>query len=206
VIVDASEPVVVEGAQALETPPVSANAPGPEAAGAPEIAPAPESAPLPAADPAAEAAPPVETPEDVELRFAATQAKKAADQALTEMYATIPMRKSEALNYKRSLGPEINQFADRVEAEALLFVRYTYMTKSGGEIAKDVAFSVLLLAATLGNATVIGPVTLARVDVCLVDGATGDVLFANTASAQQFVGDPSVDGLTTAALDGFSPR
>jgi hypothetical protein len=143
---------------------------------------------------------------DDELRFAATQAQKAAEQALDEMFASATMAKKEALNYKRSLGPEINQFADMVDAEALFFVRYKYFTKSGGEIAKDIAVTVLLAAATLGNATIVQPVTVASIEVCLVDGATGDVLFANIAAAQEMVGDPSTEGLMKMVFAEFDPR
>jgi len=168
-----------------------------------------ESATLPASE-----TPPGPTPEEVaaqqaaadELRFAATQAQKAAEQALDEMYASVQMRKSDALSYKRSLGPDMNRFAEMVDAEALLFVRYQYVTKSGGEIAKDVAFTVLLAAATLGNVIVIQPTTAARLDVCLVDGATGDVLFANTASVGGSFSDPSLERLATQSMDGFSPH
>ena len=141
-----------------------------------------------------------------ELRFAATQAQQAADEAMNEMFANPRWWKSDALNYKRSLGPQVNQFADMVDGEAIMFMRYSYLTKSGGEIAKDVTFSVLLAVATLGNVMYWQDVTAARLDVCLVDGATGDVLFANTASMSLTFGQPSAGLLVQQAMDGFSPH
>ena len=150
--------------------------------------------------------PDVTTVDSPDLRFAATQAQGAADEAMNEMFKDPRWYKSSALNYKRSLGPQVNQFADMVDGEALMFMRYSYVTKSGGEIAKDITFSVLLAVATLGNVMVVQDVTAARLDVCLVDGATGDVLFANTASVSLTFGQPSAAGLVQAAMDGFNPH
>lgn len=206
------EPIAVdappEPAIAVEAPPDPAPAAAPTAESA-SFAPSPpvqEAPPAEAApDPAPDPAPEQESAAD-ELRFAATQAQNAADQALDEMFRTIQMKKSDALSYRRSLGPEVNQFAERVDAQALLFVRYRYATKSGGEIAKDVAFSILLGAATLGNAVVIQHATAARLDVCLVDGATGDVLYANSATLAQVWGDPATEALAQMTMEGFSPR
>lgn len=226
--------IVIEGPAALADPPAPADpvAPAPAAEpGGPAPAPALPAQPAAETPPAPETAdastvpetvdappmpetPPAPSPEelaaqaaaDEELRFAATQAQKAASQALDEMYETIQMSKKEALSYERTLGPEVSRFAEMVDADALLFVRYVYLTKSGGEIAKDVAVTVLLAAATLGNMIVISGTSAARLDVCLVDGATGDVLFANTSSTGSGFSDPSLGELAKASMRGFSPR
>jgi hypothetical protein len=220
VVVAPPEPLLVvaqvPGARPTPAPP---REPPPAPAPALALQPADPNGPAPVPDEASVTTP--ETPDEPppapevataenadspELRFAATQAQKAAEQAMNEMWNPIQMKKSEALKYKRSLGPQVNQFADMVDAEAVLFLRYSYMTKSGGEVAKDVAFSVLLAAATLGNVVVVNDVTAARLDVCLVDGATGDVLFANTATISLMFGQPSIEGLVSQAMAGFSPR
>jgi hypothetical protein len=182
-------------------PPQDPNAAPP----APEVEPVTTSE-VPDDPPPQPEAPTAENADSPELRFAATQAQKAADQAMNEMFHPVQMRKAEALAYKRSLGPQVNQFADMVDAEVVLFLRYTYVTKSGGEIAKDTAFTVLVAAATLGSVVVVNDVTAARLDVCLVDGATGDVLYANTATVSLLFGQPSIEGLVSQAMNGFSPR
>ncbi len=106
-----------------------------------------------------------------ELRFETSQSHQAFANAMSEMYETEDMWKSNAENYERSLGPVVNQFAELADVDALLFSRYSGFTKSGGEMLKDVA-----VAAIVG---VMSPKEGATLQVSLVDGDTGDLLWTN---------------------------
>jgi hypothetical protein len=184
----------------IEAPPPA----GPAVASQPAETAAAADAGAPAVVPASVEPPATETSDPAETRFAATEAQKAVDAALSEMFADPVISKGRALAYKRSLGPEMNRFADMVNADALLFSRYTYMTKSSGEMAKDVTASVLIAVATLGSVIPIPNRSAAQLAVCLVDGATGDVLFANLAPLEQNGGALPIGQLVGAAMKGFT--
>jgi hypothetical protein len=139
-----------------------------------------------------------------ELRFEASAVQQAFEQALGEMFASPTLFKSKALNYQRTLGPEINRFADFVDAEALVFARYSGFRKSGGEVTRDVLFTVLLAVATLGAVIPVPPPsTGGTLQVCVVDGATGDVLWANQMAAANYSGPPDLDSLVQKTLEPF---
>ncbi len=122
--------------------------------------------------------------EDSELRFETTQINEAFERALAEMYEKEEMRKSKARKYERSLGPDVNRFADHAEVDALVFSRMLGFSKSKGEQAKDV-FMAIAIGVALGGAYVEpAPSQGAILRVALVDGTTGDILWANTASAR----------------------
>ncbi len=116
-----------------------------------------------------------------DLRFEITQIEQAASTALREMYETVEMTTGKAESYERSIGPEVSQLAEFLqETDALIFARMEGFKKSEGEVAKDLAFTVLLAAATLGNSLVMQPSQGAVLQVCLIDSTTGEVLWANT--------------------------
>ncbi len=109
-----------------------------------------------------------------ELRFETSQSHQSFANAMSEMYETEDMWKSDAENYERSLGPVVNQFAELADVDALLFSRYSGFTKSGGELVKDIVVAAILGATTF--ATLAEGATL---QVSLVDGDTGDLLWTN---------------------------
>lgn len=116
--------------------------------------------------------------EDPELRFETTKINDAFDQALTEMYQDDLMWKSKALKYERSLGPDVNQFADLAGVDGLFFAKLVGFEKSSGERKKDVFTAVLLSAAAMSY---VEPAAEkgASIYIALVDGASGDILWAN---------------------------
>ncbi len=113
-----------------------------------------------------------------DLRFQTTQAQQAFSTASAQMYQTVAMKKPEAENCQSTLGPGVNPLADHANVDALIFVKMGGFKKSGGEVAKDVAMTVLFLAI---GAIVTQPTQGAGIRIALVDGATGDVLWANVA-------------------------
>ncbi len=107
-----------------------------------------------------------------ELRFEASQSQRAFTSAMAEMYKTVEMSESHAMSYERSLGPEVTQFAELAGVDALLFSKYSGFKKSQGELVKNA-----LVAIIVGGGFVADGSTL---QVSLVDGSTGDLLWSNT--------------------------
>lgn len=117
--------------------------------------------------------------EDPDLRFETTQIKEAFNQALSEMYERDMMRKSKARKYERSLGPDVNQFADQADVDAIFFSKLNGFRKSKGERTRDYILA-FAMAVAVGSYTVdAGPGHGASLYVGLVDGTNGDILWAN---------------------------
>jgi hypothetical protein len=115
-----------------------------------------------------------------ELRFETTQIQRAYDRVSDEMYRMEQMPPEEALHYECTLGPDITLFSHEAEADALVFVRFKGWEKSGGERAKDILITVLVAIATGMYAEM--PKEAAVLELALVDGTTGEVLWANRVS------------------------
>ncbi len=115
-----------------------------------------------------------------ELRFETSLVQDANVSAMNEMYEKLGMSPSKAESYARSLGPEVNQFADLASVDALAFSRYSGFKRSLG----DLVAGAVLAAIAGGTAAAEGAI----LQVSLVDGATGDILWCNaieTTNAQQ---------------------
>jgi hypothetical protein len=69
------------------------------------------------------------------------------------------------------LGTDIGALADHADVDALLFVQMVGMTKSGGQVARDVAVTVL----TFGH--VIYPTSATQLFATLIDGTSGAVIW-----------------------------
>jgi hypothetical protein len=115
---------------------------------------------------------------DFELQQVRTAYGEAAKQ-LYEKAAT----EEESKKYRVTLGPVVNPIATFTNAEALLYVRFYGFEKSGGQQAKDIVAGALLAVLT-GVATVGAPEG-AALEVALIDGTTGDVLWANNGNHQR---------------------
>jgi hypothetical protein len=70
-----------------------------------------------------------------------------------------------------SLGPDVGRLADHADVDALLFVNLVGMTKSGGQVARDLTVTVL----TLGG--LVYKTSATRLFVTMVDGTTGQALW-----------------------------
>lgn len=105
-----------------------------------------------------------------ELRFETTQSQLAFASAMNQMYKTVDILESNSLT-SESLGPEVTQFADVAGVDTLLFSRYSAFKKSEGELAKDIIVGLIV-----GG---IPPTEGGALEVSLVDGITGDVLWSN---------------------------
>lgn len=90
----------------------------------------------------------------------------------------IAKRRQKKFTY--TIGSEINPLADRAQADALLLVKWVAYKKTGGEIAKDIAKTILIAAATLGNVVPVFNFSEGLIQLAVVDGSTGDVLWYHT--------------------------
>jgi hypothetical protein len=118
--------------------------------------------------------------EEPDLRFKTTQIQEAFARTMREAYETRSMERSKAFHYERTLGPDVNVFADRAGVDALLFVRMNGFKKSAGQRGMD-----LLEAITLGY---MQPGEACVVEVALVDGTTGDLLWSNMGQVEDIDG------------------
>ena len=135
---------------------------------------------------------------------------------LKERYAALAqdvqkqyVSKMEWNNFKLSLGSDVNQFADLVGADALVFVTGTGFRKSGGEIANDVAKSVLIAAASLGSLVVVYPSAAGTMDISIVDADNGDILWHNFSDrnrAYDFTKENALQGMVKQMLRLYPKR
>jgi hypothetical protein len=88
--------------------------------------------------------------------------------------------------FKVGVGPIANLFAVAGGADALVLTRYFGFDKSGGQRAKEVVANVL--PAVLTHVAASSPGAGGRVEVGLVDGMSGDVLWTNKFAAPEPAG------------------
>lgn len=92
----------------------------------------------------------------------------------------IKKRKEKQFTY--SVGPDVNIFADLTDTDVLVFIKESGYKKTGGEIAKDIAKSVLFsaaLAAVGGIGYMYIFPNIAVIQIAVVDSNTGDILWYN---------------------------
>jgi hypothetical protein len=109
---------------------------------------------------------------------------KAVEDAFEDLRSGLwnlpPVDGSEAINYNFTLSRDISNIATKTSTNALLFISFSGYTRSGGDIAAEVASKTLLSLATLGLVTrPADPSGAAVVAVALVDGKSGDILWGN---------------------------
>lgn len=120
--------------------------------------------------------------ETVELQ----RLRGACNEAIRQLYSDDALADDNGQR-RVSIGAVVNPVAEQMQADALLLVRYAGYEKSGGQQAKDMTATILfgtLLTVASGGAVV--PMNMPAksggiVQLVLIDGTTGDVLWANVA-------------------------
>lgn len=79
--------------------------------------------------------------------------------------------------FRYSIGSEANVFAEHEESDALLLMQCMAYQKTAGQIAEEVVKSVLMAAATLGSVVTYQYPSTTFLEIGIVDGETGDVLW-----------------------------
>lgn len=119
---------------------------------------------------------------DSDIRYELEQLKTAYKQASKELYEKPAVPPEEAYKYKVSVGPVINQFAERAGVDALVIVYCSGFEKSGGLQAKEIVASALLAALT--GSYVVSQNQGASIEAALIDGTSGDILWSNASGGQ----------------------
>lgn len=114
--------------------------------------------------------------ENPNANFDLQQVRAAYNEASKQLYDKAA-NAEESKKYRVSLGPIVNPVATRLNAEALLYARFHGFEKSGGQQTKDILAGALL--GVLTGAIAIPKPHGAALEVVLIDGVTGDVLWAN---------------------------
>ena len=127
---------------------------------------------------------------DPELRYQTTVIQSRFATAGGQLRPAAALTRADAARVRVSLGSDVNRFADHAEVDALVFSQVAGWKKSGGEVAKDLAMTLLLL----GNVHYY--LQAGGLQVALVDGTTGEVLWANAT----FVTDRDFTGGALAGL------
>jgi len=117
---------------------------------------------------------------DPDLGYELEQIRKAYVTASSELYGKGMVDEKESAGFKVAIGPIVNQFADIADADGLIMVRYYGFTKSDGLMTKEVVGNVLLAGLT---GTYYQPARNgSAIEVALIDGNNGDVLWSNVKS------------------------
>jgi len=118
---------------------------------------------------------------DKDFAFEVNQVEEAFKQARQELYDGKQVSEEDKAKFNASLGPVVNTIVSRAGADAVLLLHYYGYEKSAGMIAKDIAASVLLTLVT--GSTPVAATEGSQVEVALIDGDTGAVLWVNTRAA-----------------------
>jgi hypothetical protein len=125
--------------------------------------------------------------EDAGYQF--SQVEAAYHQASDELYAK-EATYQEALKYRVCLGPIVNQVSG--ESDAVLFIRYQGFAKSKRQLRNDKVASTIKSIVFMSLTGIYGSAEPVRsvgfVEMALVDGTTGDVLWCNRAAGANFGG------------------
>jgi hypothetical protein len=119
--------------------------------------------------------------ENKNVSFDLQQVRAAYNEAAKQLFDK-PANEDESKKYRVSLGPVVNPVASLVNAEALLYARYHGFEKSGGQQTKDILAGALL--SVLTGVVAVPAAEGSVLEVALIDGATGDVLWANRGGNQ----------------------
>lgn len=119
---------------------------------------------------------------DDELAYTVTQIREGFERAKKDLQLGKALSEDEADNIRISVGEAVNHVAAMSGADAILLMRYVGFQKSEGYVAKDVGTSILVGVLTMGSVIPISQTAGAMTEVALVDGVTGDVLWADIMS------------------------
>ena len=131
-----------------------------------------------------------------DLRFRTTQVQRAFLRAQMDLYETEVIETSKANRTEQTLGPLVNRLADHAAVDGLVVSTMVGLRKSWGEFVKDVFVA-------WGGAMKKGAI----LRVGLIDGDTGDILWANSVVAQDedFQGE-GLDKMVKSAFREFPKK
>ncbi len=109
-----------------------------------------------------------------------TSIKRMHEQLAIAMYGREPLPESRARDFRYSLGPEFADLAKQGPADAYVFVLYRESRRTAADNAAETGQKLLIGMLTAGLVIPLkNPSGWAVLQVTLIDGATGDVLWGN---------------------------
>lgn len=134
---------------------------------------------------------------DHDFAYKVTQIREGFDRAKRDLRLGQLISESEAKMIQTSVGEAVNIVADKSGADAVLLMRYAGFDKSSGYVAKDVGTSLLVGVLTMGTVIPTKQTSGAITEFALIDGVTGDVLWANTKGGllNSTIGDKALETL-----------
>lgn len=144
--------------------------------------------------------------EDQEFAYTVTQIREGFDKAKEDLQFGKQISEEEARKLKICLGEAANIVATKTGADAILLMRYAGFDKSDGHVAKDVGTTLLVGILTMGQILMTSPASGAVTEVALIDGITGDILWADVKGGflNASVADHAMDTLPDDVDPGFS--
>lgn len=137
---------------------------------------------------------------DEEFAYTVTQIREGFDKAKEDLQLGKQVSEEEARKLQVCLGEAANVVAAESGADAILLMRYAGFDKSDGYVAKDVGTSVLVAVLSMGSVLMTSPASGAITEVALIDGITGDLLWADVKGG--FLNaDPAVAAMNTMPHD-----
>jgi hypothetical protein len=124
-----------------------------------------------------------------DMAFDLTQIKSTAKEQVKEIYSEGAVRTDQPRYFSKSVGANINPFAEYAKADALLYIDYSGFEKSPGMVTKDIAAGVLLAVLTGNNQAQVAPAKGGNVFIALLDGTSGDILWTNSGGTVLAPGD-----------------
>ena len=104
-------------------------------------------------------------------------------QKINDLYQKIGKEKPEDDQQLRSIGPVVNGISSMTGSDALIVSTYQGVVKTGGEIAKEIVASTLL--AVLTGVAIIPAKQSGVLEIALIDGVTGDILWSKSSGGMQ---------------------
>jgi len=134
---------------------------------------------------------------DEEFAYTVTQIREGFDKAKEDLQLGKQVSEEQAKKLQICLGEAANIIAAESGADAILLMRYSGFDKSDGYVAKDIGTTLLVGILTAGSVLMTSPTSGAVTEVALIDGATGDLLWADIKSGylNAAVADHAMDSM-----------
>lgn len=121
--------------------------------------------------------------DDEEFAYTITQVREGFAEARTQLYRSGVVYEENKRDVSASIGSAVNMVSEKSGADAVMLIHYSGMKKSGGEVAKDIAVSVMLTLLT--GSTPVANTEASYVEIAIIDGVTGDVVWTNIMNSPQ---------------------
>ena len=117
-----------------------------------------------------------------DFAYTVNQVKEAYGEARKILYVDQDRAENEEQALTANVGSVINAVSQKTGADSLLLINYSGIKKSGGSVAKDITVGVII--GLLTGYVPVSAMEASYVEVALIDGRTGDVLWTNFSHGQ----------------------